>query len=288
MYNVIDIGSSSIKASIYEQISNNSYHEKIFTTNDIRLLNQDSYITSQIQKNALEILQKLLTIGKKNNAIKNICIATCAMRSAVNADSFIISTKQTLNLPIHVLTGIQEATLIAHAIQQLENVHSFFSFDIGGGSVEFNILDKNLLIYSSSKNIGTINIKQHLQRNYLLNSFANIQDFCLENIKEIYTNFNLIEYPLICTGGSLLIAKKILGKNKDNKLSYREIYELYQKIQNMNISERINFGIPSGKSDIFDIALAIVLIMLQLTSRQYITISLANVRHGVVLHHKCF
>ncbi len=287
MYNVIDIGSSSIKASIYKPISNNSYRERIFTTNDIRLLNQDSYITSQIQKNTLEILQELLTIGEKNNAIKNICIATYAMRSAVNADSLIINTKQTLNLPIHVLTGTQEAMLIAHAIQQLENIHSFFSFDIGGGSVEFNIFDKNLLIYSSSKNIGTISIRQYLQRNYLSNNFENIQNFCFENIKEIYTNFNLIEYPLIGTGGSLLIAKKILGKHQGNKLSYREIYGLYQKIRNMNISERINFGIPSGKSDIFDIALAIVLVMLELTSRKYITISLANIRYGV-LHRKCF
>ncbi len=285
MYNVIDIGTSSIKSSTY-QYTQNKYSEIVFRSKDFRLIDQiTNRISNNSQQSAINILQDLLSLKEKYNIKKTICISTHALRSAENASSFIKTVKQGLNLSITIITGEQEAYFIADSIKATELLGTFFSFDIGGGSIEFNLFDHSLK-YSASKNIGTISILNFLKKNNQQNTFKNIQKFILSRINEIQQSYDLKQYPLVCTGGSLIIAREIL--QKDNILFYDDIKKLYQKVYNLNYAERIQTGIPVGKADIFDIALAITLILMELTMQQHIIISRANVRHGIVLNQKIF
>lgn len=287
LINIIDIGTCSIKASIY-QCTSEIYPQIAFKSIDYRLIDpQTQIISDNSQTKATLIIKDLLLFGEKYKTNKNICIATYSIRSAKNAEIFLTKLEQEYNVRVNILNGLQEAQFIADSVRITENLNHFFSFDIGGGSIEFNIFD-NALIFSSSKNIGMLNLLHILKNNQLENSLENVQNLILKNINDILEQYDLNKYPLLCTGGSAVIAKQFLKTNNKKYISRDEINNLCQKIYHMGTSERINFGIPPGKADIFDLALTIVLAIMQLTKNNLLRISLANVRHGIAINYQNF
>lgn len=287
MYGIIDIGSGSIKASVYKKEGAAQYLDVGFCTQDFRLIDQNTKkISVESQTRAFEILKNLLSFIKTySSTARIICIATASLRSAKNASEFIEAATSILNLHINVLTGEQEAALIADSVHSVEQLDKFFSFDIGGGSIEFNIFDRALR-HSTSRNIGIINVANKLKQNGQSGSLENIRKIVQPELTEILRYPNLSGYPLICTGGSSIIAEEILQEK--GPLSYEIIKKFYETVHHASTDERLQLGIPLGKIDIFDIALGIALIMLDGVNQHSVIVSRANVRHGAAINHKMF
>lgn len=288
MYGIIDIGTGSIKASIY-RLDDGVYSDVAFKSIDFRLIDPSTKQISQLtEQEAVRILSDLKNFVQNHNNIRVICLATYSLRSANSAEKFLKRVKDDLELDIHIITGEEEAHLIADSIRATEHLSKFFSFDIGGGSVEFNIFD-GILVHSASANIGIINLAVHFQSissnngNDVLNI---VRDIVSENLSTAQKRYELSKYPLICTGGSLIIASEILRLT--NTINYETLLNFFEKIYPLSPFERIKIGIPPGKVDVFHFALAIALAMLDITDQRAITVSRANVRHGAAINHAQF
>ena len=149
--------------------------------------------------------------------------------------------------------------------------------------MELNIFDR-ALTYSASKNIGIITLATILKGKNQTHSLENVRELLnptLLDLKEQCQN-----HPLVCTGGSMIIASEILKIG--DMLPYEIVFEFYQKVHKINFPERLELGIPKGKVDIFDLALAITLVMMETSEQSDVRVSRANVRHGVAINHGMF
>jgi exopolyphosphatase/guanosine-5'-triphosphate,3'-diphosphate pyrophosphatase len=81
--------------------------------------------------------------------------ATSAIRSASNGADFIEKIKSETGLDLEIIDGDREAELIYHGVRAAVNLeNASLVVDIGGGSVEFIICDKNQIFWKKSYPIG--------------------------------------------------------------------------------------------------------------------------------------
>ena len=91
--------------------------------------------------------------------------ATSGLRSAGNADQFIQDCWMNYKIQIEVIDGNREAELIYKGVQNALALNSSNSLimDIGGGSTEFNIINKNELLWSRSYKLGVSRLKENFK-----------------------------------------------------------------------------------------------------------------------------
>lgn len=241
-------------------------------------------INGDKQNLAVKAIKSLISFGQEKGTKEVVCVATYGVRSAKNGGKFLAKVKVETGIDVCLLTGFEEARLICDSVKNTEETENFWAMDMGGGSVEFNIFN-GTHIFSMSKSIGTISIANILHSKQLNPSLGNIAEIIYENTGDI--PFPAQDAEIICTGGCISIAKQFLTIS-EKVVSIGKLKALFEKVSPMSAEERLAFGIPQGKVDIFAIGLAIPIAVLTLLKREKITISTANVRHGVALNRALF
>ncbi|MDR1255370.1 MAG: hypothetical protein LBJ94_00350 [Puniceicoccales bacterium] len=285
LINVIDIGTGSTKASLFE-CGETTCEQVAFKSVDVRIGGEISAKIGEDRRDAaVEVVENLLSFGQKNGAESAICVATYALRSAKNAREFLLKIRAETGLDVHVLSGLEEARLVGNSVKNMEKIEKFFSLDVGGGSVEFNLFN-GAHIFSASRDIGAINLANILCCNHLKPSIENITNIVRKSMENIPLPTK--DDKIICTGGCLAIGKRFLAMADAKNVSAAAVESLFHRISPMGTGERLAFGIPRGKVDIFDIALAIVIATLSCVKRGEVLISDASVRHGVAINRALF
>jgi exopolyphosphatase/guanosine-5'-triphosphate,3'-diphosphate pyrophosphatase len=118
-------------------------------------------------------------------------IATSAIRSALNGADFVAAAKNE-GIAIDVVSGDQEAEYIFTGVKATGAVNGLsLIMDIGGGSTEFIICDKERLIWKKSYNIGAARLMQ---------AYFNTDPISIENQQAIFEHIDgeLTELKEVC------------------------------------------------------------------------------------------
>ncbi len=170
---VIDLGTNSL-ITIIAIISKNNIKISEENYQIIKLgegiaefnLISDNAINRCIQ--GFQIISKLL---KRNNITNVNCVATSALRDALNGQEIIDIIKNKFDIKIQVISGIQEANFVRMATLNEFDLKSKISliFDIGGGSTELIFLNNEKIIHIESINIGSVRCTELFLQNTLIN-----------------------------------------------------------------------------------------------------------------------
>ncbi len=129
-------------------------------------LGENVFISGKLDpKASRRTLQALSTFKKRAEELKTekiIAFATSALRDASDAEDLIVKIRKTLRMDVHIISGREEATLIADAILNREKPpKGFFGLvDIGGGSTEVSVCRGNKLVVSESFPLGVARLQQ--------------------------------------------------------------------------------------------------------------------------------
>jgi exopolyphosphatase/guanosine-5'-triphosphate,3'-diphosphate pyrophosphatase len=135
---VVDIGSNSVRLVVYEGASRAPsplFNEKVLCGLG-RTLATTGQLAADAIPRALRALRRFRSIIDQIGACRVEVIATAAVREAENGPGFVAQAERTLNAPIHVLTGKEEAELAALGV--IAGIHDADGIvgDLGGGSLE--------------------------------------------------------------------------------------------------------------------------------------------------------
>src|SRR6266436_5774040 len=92
---------------------------------------------------ALAIIARYVNFTKARGAERIIATATSAVREAANRQEFLSRVRERVGIDVEILSGIEEARLIALAVTEAINIgdrHALI-IDIGGVSTEFMVID---------------------------------------------------------------------------------------------------------------------------------------------------
>lgn len=154
---VIDLGTNTFHILIAEQIGPNSFNEifrqRIFVKlgeNGIDTIGKPAF---QRGLDAILAFKKILSDYQVDHIT---AFGTAALRTASNGRLFVEKVKECSGISIQLIDGNQEAEYIYLGVIQVIQFTSEpkLIMDIGGGSVEFIIANKNGIIWAQSFPIG--------------------------------------------------------------------------------------------------------------------------------------
>ncbi|MFD2117921.1 Ppx/GppA family phosphatase [Paenibacillus yanchengensis] len=157
---IIDIGSNSIRAVIYEITVTGAHrliHENKISARLSQNIEPDGSLSKQALLELIPVLQQFQAICTRFQCRHIKVAATAAIRNATNCHAIIEEIKRQTKLPIQILSGEEEAYFGYVGVISNTTVESGFIIDIGGGSTEISLFRERKLIDSVSLPIGAVN-----------------------------------------------------------------------------------------------------------------------------------
>ena len=239
----IDIGTNAVKSKIFDTSSNLiSFNESIRTPTR---LGTDVFVDGLLSKASIE---KLVTSLKKyqnyfnRNQIEFYeIVATSAFRDTKNSEDARRAVENEIEHPIRVISGLEEASLIALNPKIKKNDPKLYA-DLGGGSLEFfYYLDGKKKIKSFQ--LGAVRNMLRKDRpdewkklNVWLNKLP---------------SFNTV----VGIGGNI---RSFLKIHNQDKITKKEFIKLKDELNKLTFSEKISkHDLSEDRADVIDYAMSI-------------------------------
>ncbi len=166
---IIDLGTNSIRFDVHEISASRTgfiqsrrlYREKIMVR-----LGQDLFVSGQLsQDGKRRTLESIESFHETMDALKvnkTIAFGTSAVRDASDGEQFIQQIRKQTGVDFRIISGAEEASLIAKGIIANESIPKGMTalIDIGGGSAEVSICKGAKVLHSYSFNLGVARLQQ--------------------------------------------------------------------------------------------------------------------------------
>ena len=263
IFAAIDVGSHETTLRIYEISKKYGVHE-IESVHHTARLGLETYSTKHISYHTIDKLCNIL-IGfsakmKEYDITDYMITATSALREADNNTIVLDQVKQRTGFLIKILSNSEQRYLCYKSIGLAENqFHKLIQkgtllVDVGGGSIQLSLFDKNTLVTTQNLLIGSLRIEEILQN--MKAKTDNYQNLVYEYIASDLHNFVSLYIPdhkvknIIAVGNQLHSFVKYLSVhhfgnlqpldskgNKKDSINRTEYEEFYQEITSQSAEE---------------------------------------------------
>ena len=205
--------------------------------------------------------------------------ATSAMRDAVNARNVLDRVLEETGIPIEVISGGYEATLIYenHIAENLDKEHAYLYIDVGGGSTELTFFAGNKLIFSSSFNIGTIRL---LKNQVSDDQWESMKDFIKKETRH-YSDHILA----IGSGGNINKVFSISKRKEGKPLPLELLKDYYKEFSAFSLEERMRlYKLREDRADVIVPALQIYVNVMRWANAPEIYVPKIGLADGLIQH----
>jgi exopolyphosphatase / guanosine-5'-triphosphate,3'-diphosphate pyrophosphatase len=156
---ILDLGTNTFNLFISEILPDKSFKDIQKGKISVKLgeggINSNHIHSIPFERGVNAIL-KFKEIIDKHQVHTIHAFATSAVRGADNGEAFAWAVKEKTGIPVQIISGDKEAELIYHGVKLAVNLHESYSLimDIGGGSTEFIIANKNTILWKHSFLLG--------------------------------------------------------------------------------------------------------------------------------------
>ena len=154
---------------------------------------EDGIITEAASTRATTTLFNFSEKIKEYHVVATKAIATSAFRSAINANEFCWRVRLECGIDIEIIDGNREAQLIYQGVKEavIMPEHNSVIMDIGGGSVEFIICNKDGIIWKKSYEIGGIRLMKRFHKSEPIESsqVERLNEYLDNTLSDLYEKF---------------------------------------------------------------------------------------------------
>jgi exopolyphosphatase/guanosine-5'-triphosphate,3'-diphosphate pyrophosphatase len=267
---IIDLGTNSVRFDVHQ--IQNKYQVKLLHREKLMVrLGQGVFLDNRLDSSAirrtLHAFQSFKRTASVLHAEKVIAFGTSALREACDSNKLIQQIRQKTGIDIRVISGEEEAYLIADGIlnnelQIKEKLGNKFGLiDIGGGSTEISICHQDQILFSASFPLGTARLQQVFLKTSpppknlpgtLHNPIPNLRKY----IRSVLFSQVLVEkWPktnqMIGSSGTIRALEKILRKTHGSEgIDRKDLSKLVKAMSTMTHSELLSIpGIEPKRVD---------------------------------------
>ncbi len=300
---VLDLGTNTFNLVIASQNGTESFEILHSSKIPVKLgeggINTGEIIPAAFERGIEAITHHYSTL-KSFGVERILAFGTSALRTANNGNQFISLIKQKTGIDVEIITGDREAELIYYGVRQTLHMtdEKYLILDIGGGSNELIITDKDTIFWKKSYKLGIAR---------LLEQFKPSDPIQPEEIREIETflkesSFELIQKvkehkvkTLLGASGSFeTFVSMIHGDNipaetesasqaSSIPISLREFDELYQKLIKSTREERSKMkGLEPMRIEMIVLAALFVKFIIEILGIEKIIQSNFSLKEGAI------
>ncbi|MGF1669290.1 MAG: HD domain-containing protein [Balneolaceae bacterium] len=299
----IDLGTNSFHAVIVDIQPDGSFYT-IDKLKEMVLLAEKGVgerLSDAAIKRGLDALQKIKTLCDHQNTDRILAYATSAIREAENGGEFIQRAIDEVGLKINAIPGRLEAELIGLAVQhgvKLPVDSPVLMMDIGGGSVEFILGDREKFYFLTSKKIGVARMKVQFVDNDPVNKdeIEALENHFKDKLRDVAQAFATHRTDTIIGSSGTMenIAAMIAYKNDKrpslslNELEFtsKQFFLFYDDVIKMNHAQRARLkGLDEKRNDLLIPGLILVRLVLKTFAIRKVVISAQALREGIIIRY---
>lgn len=297
---VIDIGTNSIHMVLAEVLPDFSY--KILDRfKDMARLGNGAFATQRLTDEAiakgLGVIRHLVTLTKNKGYERIIAVATSAVREAKNGGDFIDLVKEQTGLIVRVISGQEEARLIFLGIKNSVPMteQPAIAVDVGGGSVELMVGNRDQLLHAKSLKLGAIRLAdQFLKRTPPSDGMLrSLEELVNDQLKRTLDSFKTKRFDsVIATSGMAANLAEIIHLRRTNRplpqlnlatISLKDVKEIEQDLRHSTIKERLAIpGLDPKRVDTLFPATIVLRRLMELAGRDELILCDKAIREGVI------
>jgi len=161
----IDIGTNSIHMVIAQSRGGASF-DVIDREREVVQIGRGSFAAGRLRREAIrrtaDALARFVRLARRHQVDRILCTATAAVREARNGGEFLSAAREASGIAPRVIPGDEEGRLIYLAVKsalQLEEAPALI-VDIGGGSVQLVVGNRERLSHAASVPLGALRLTE--------------------------------------------------------------------------------------------------------------------------------
>jgi exopolyphosphatase / guanosine-5'-triphosphate,3'-diphosphate pyrophosphatase len=297
---VIDIGTNSIHMVLAEVQPDASYRI-VDRFKDMTRLGNGAFSTRRLSDDAmtraLEVIRNLVTLARNKGFDRIVGVATSAVREAQNGGDFIDLVAEHTRLKIRVVSGIEEARLIFIAVKNSIPLtdQPALAVDVGGGSVELMVGNRDQLLHVKSLKLGAIRlVDQFLHRTPPgSTTLRALEDTVTAPLTAALNSFKIKRFDsLVATSGMAGNLAEIIHLRRTNrplvqlnltKISLKDVREIETELAKSTIKERLAIpGLDPKRADTLLPASLVLRRLMELSGQDELILCDKAIREGVI------
>lgn len=293
---VIDIGTNTFHLLIAEADADGQRLKEIDRSRHFIKLGEkglDTLSSEALQRGMTALREFRQQIDKQN--IPDDCVialGTAALRTATNGPAFRAEVLREVNIDIQIISGDREAELIARGALLAIPIpqHPVLIMDIGGGSVEFIITDRQEVYWAQSFPVGVAVLHRNFHRHDPISQeeVLAVQGFLEEQLHPLWQA--LQQYPsrhLVGAAGTFDVIAAQLGRGTGGAtyapIDLSRFDAFYREILGTTHAERYAMPkIPDDRADMIVVALILVELIIRRVDVEQLTVSFYAMKEGMM------
>lgn len=225
MYGIVDIGSNTIRLSVYKKTDSSfklMFHRKT-AAGLAGYLNKHGALSEKGIQRAIRVLRGFSQLLNNIEVREVYAFATASLRNVTNTDYAVSVISSESGFPIEVVSGEQEAIYDFVGATCFMPLDKGVLVDIGGGSTELALFADGKIEQALSLPIGSLNLYTEFVDDLLPNKkeLDNIKSHIKVHLKDIPIP---TDCPIICgVGGTIRNACKLNNAIYHNPLDNRQM-----------------------------------------------------------------
>jgi exopolyphosphatase/guanosine-5'-triphosphate,3'-diphosphate pyrophosphatase len=297
---VIDIGTNSIHMVLAE-IQLDTGYKILDRFKDMTRLGNGAFTTHRLSDEAitraLDVIRNLVTLAKNKGYDRIIAVATSAVREAKNGGDFIDLVAKNTGLTIRVISGAEEARLIFLGVKN--NVpmtdQPTLSVDVGGGSVELMVGNRDQLLHAKSLKLGAIRLADEFLKRTPPSEgmFRSLEDSVTAQLQGALDSFTTKRFDsLIATSGMAANLAEVIHLRRTNRplpqinlatISLKDVKEIEQDLRQSTIKARLAIpGLDPKRVDTLFPATVVLRRLMELSGRDELILCDKAIRDGII------
>ena len=292
---VIDIGSNSVKMLVAEGANAVPVFE---AHSDTRLSPNAENARERIPDAAfaagVEVVRSFAEKAREFAPAHTAIVGTSLLRTAENAPEFAAAVLRATGTPLRVLSGIEEAELVAAGVATDPAVRTPCAiFDLGGGSLEFIAKPEGdeKKIFEESWRLGAV----RMMRRFFADPSGKIPDEEIaalrRHVRETVAAALPREIPAdagaVFCGGAAKLCAKLSGRDLSEEIPVEIFDDLLRETCARTLDERVSAGVPVKRADIFPAAVATLAEVCRLCAFPRFRVTSRNLRYGLCSRLNC-
>lgn len=257
---IIDLGTNSVRFDVH-QLSAGSKTTRLLHREKLMVrLGQNVFLSGKLDPEAihrtLDAFLHFAEVSKSLKVDRVQAFATSALREASDRDRLIKLVEKETGIYINIISGPEEARLIALGmLKHFKSKRGRFAFiDIGGGSTEITICEKGKVLKSDSFQLGTARLQQIFLKKSPpeASSVVELRLHVQGQItpKAAQEKWGTVEM-MFGSSGTIKAVSKILKESKNKKnISRKDLQKLTKQMCGLNTTQLLSLpGLDAKRVD---------------------------------------
>jgi len=297
----IDIGTNSIHMIIVKVTSRQTF-EVLVQEKEMVKLGVGVFANKMLSERAfnagIETISRYVQLADEYGVEHIITAATSATREAKNGREFLDRLIQDIGLSPQMISGKEESRFIFLAVRKAIDLQkkNALVIDIGGGSTEAVIGNKESVLYKCSMKLGVLRLLDRVGEQGILTKqkqeelkqyIRGIAEKVISDAKEVgFSNVIGTSGTIRAIGEAVLLmnGKGILNTVNAETVKVKDIEKIVDKLLNLPPEKRSDIpGINENRVDAIHLGGLLLLEILKLTGVKELTLSDASLRDGLIV-----